>query len=272
MSDARTIESVRLEDIKSGQTSRLINKSLVEVLVESFQVIGQLHPISLRRTATGALELVAGRHRLEAMKALGRETIPADFMDADTDRMALWEIDENLQRAELTQAERAMALARRKDIYERLHPETRAGMAGGLARQGTATDKLAFADSAASILGVAPRTIQRDIHRATSIAPDVMEKIAGTEHDKGTVLDRLARMSDEQQRQWCSRPSTPPEPEVLVGRARKRLEDAWERAPENTRRAFLGDKLAEHSDLAVPSFSAPRRPVVRDAEFEDVSS
>ena len=40
------------------------------------------------------------------------------------------EIDENLIRADLTPAENALHTARRKELYEKLHPETKKGATG----------------------------------------------------------------------------------------------------------------------------------------------
>ena len=43
------------------------------------------------------------------------------------------ELDENLMRRELTVLQRAEMLARRKQLYEALHPEAKRGVAGGRA-------------------------------------------------------------------------------------------------------------------------------------------
>ena len=62
--------------------------------------------------------------------ATGSKRCAAVILDgADSDRAQLVEIDENLVRADLTPAERAAHQAKRKEIYERLHPETKAGAA-----------------------------------------------------------------------------------------------------------------------------------------------
>jgi hypothetical protein len=43
----------------------------------------------------------------------------------------LAEIDENLVRADLSPAENALHIAKRKEIYERIHPETKQGSTPG---------------------------------------------------------------------------------------------------------------------------------------------
>jgi hypothetical protein len=65
----------------------------------------------------------------------------------------LAEIDENLVRSQLTPAQAATAIFRREAIYEELLPETKAGVAGGLARQGSANEKFAFTKSTADAIG-----------------------------------------------------------------------------------------------------------------------
>jgi hypothetical protein len=49
---------------------------------------------------------------------------------AKADGAELAEIDENLIHIDLTPAERAMHITRRKELYEKLHPETQKGATG----------------------------------------------------------------------------------------------------------------------------------------------
>jgi ParB family chromosome partitioning protein len=95
----------------------------VDELAESINHNGLLTPIAV----TEGLRLVAGLHRIEACKALGWREIPALVLKGDALLAQLAELDENLVRTELTALERAEHLARRKAIYEALHPETRHG-------------------------------------------------------------------------------------------------------------------------------------------------
>ena len=74
-------------------------------------------------------------HRLAAAKTLQWESIWATVLEGlNADRAALAEIDENLARADLSPAERAAHQYARKELYERLHPQTRKGSAGGRAK------------------------------------------------------------------------------------------------------------------------------------------
>jgi ParB-like chromosome segregation protein Spo0J len=75
-----------------------------------------------------AVVLVAGRHRLAAVKKIKRKTIPAMVEDEDGPAVERWAkrmaISENLVRGELTPAERAMLTDQRKAVYVAMHPET----------------------------------------------------------------------------------------------------------------------------------------------------
>ena len=55
--------------------------------------------------ASGDVVLVAGLHRLEAMRSLGEETIPAVYTTGTADEARMWELAENLHRAELSALE-----------------------------------------------------------------------------------------------------------------------------------------------------------------------
>ena len=88
------------------------------------------------------------------------------------------EIDENLIRDELTALERAEQLKRRKEIYEARHPETKAGVAGGKARQGSANEIISFAADTASKMSSTPRSVQQNVQIAERIAAPVRAAIA----------------------------------------------------------------------------------------------
>ncbi|MFY9291719.1 MAG: hypothetical protein WAP03_13625 [Methylorubrum rhodinum] len=65
------------------------------------------------------------------------------------------------------------------------------------------SDKLSelrgYSAKASEALGVDERTVRRDLARGKKIAPEVLAEVAGTDLDKGVVLDELARTPAAQQ-------------------------------------------------------------------------
>ena len=161
------------------------------------------------------------------------------------------EIDENLIRANLTPAQEAVALSRRKAIYEALHPETKAGVAGAHASnraQGRdAADNLsvAFTSATSQATGKDERTIRRAAARGAALGDD-LEKIAGTSLDKGVEIDALAKMTPEQRapiieaaKSGESVSARNKEPTRMVNTDLERLMSAWSSACEDARKEFL---------------------------------
>jgi ParB family chromosome partitioning protein len=100
------------------------------------------------------------------------------------------EIDENLMRAELTEFERAKLLARRKEIYDQLHPETRWGYASlGNLKPFRNTEILpgqnfwtrGFVAEVSEELGLSEKTIYEYLEIGQRIKGEVEEMIRGTE-------------------------------------------------------------------------------------------
>lgn len=162
-------------------------------LADSIREVGLLQPIVVGRD----MVLVAGLHRLRACESLGWKEIEATVCDLEGLRAELAEIDENLCRSELTVLQRGEHLAKRKRIYEFLHPETKAKVAGGKARQGVATEIISFAADTAKKTGMSERSVRHDVQIAERLAPEVKEAIRGTEvEDSKTDLLALARIKD----------------------------------------------------------------------------
>jgi ParB-like chromosome segregation protein Spo0J len=123
---------------------RALRTEAVRELADSIASVGLLNPISV--TPDGVL--VAGLHRLHACRSLGWTTIPVSVVDLDADHRELSEIDENLIRAELTELEKGEHVARRKAVYERLHPAAPSGRGGD--RRSTETQPRRASPSAPS--------------------------------------------------------------------------------------------------------------------------
>ena len=84
-------------------------------------------------------------------------------------------------RRDLTPAQRAKLVAKRKAAYEAVHPETRRGATG---RGRGKSDQLGhsnerFTANTAAKTGTPERTIRRDATRAKALGPD-LDRVAGT--------------------------------------------------------------------------------------------
>ena len=121
-----TVSSIPITLIKVDEKKRIrqADQGAIERLAKSISQVGLMNPITVTTDNT----LVAGLHRLEACKRLGWESIPVTTVKyADELTRELAEIDENLMRNDLSELMQGIHHARRKRIYEQLHPETKAG-------------------------------------------------------------------------------------------------------------------------------------------------
>ena len=116
---------VAISEIKINPGRRPANLDGINELARSISEVGLLNPITIDQEHI----LVAGLHRLEAAKMLGWTEIECNVCTLDALQTELAEIDENVVRTELSVIEYGELLERRKEIYESLHLETKAGQA-----------------------------------------------------------------------------------------------------------------------------------------------
>lgn len=139
---------------------------------------------------------------MEACKRLGMKDIECSVTDLDGMRAELAEIDENLTRKELNYIDQGEQLLRRKEIYEALHPETRATYEGGafkgnqhneVADTVSSTKMKSFAEDTAEKTGISPRHVNRKIQIARDLQPDVKDIVrqAGIGPSKAVQLSRI---------------------------------------------------------------------------------
>lgn len=193
-------QDIPVELCKRSPTARLLVPVKVAELVRSIRDVGLRQPISVRPLTGGQYEIRGGLHRHAAFIDLGKPTIPAFVRDDDDLRAELAEIDENLIRNELSPAERSIAVARRKEIYEALHPETAHGGDRNSSRkfcdlkEGEAVPR--FTKATADASGTSERKVQLDAARGEKIGTEALKKVAGTSLDKGEELDALAKLPE----------------------------------------------------------------------------
>lgn len=196
---------------------RALRPELVAELASSMKASGLLQPVVVRPSEASGFYLVAGRHRYEAAKALKWESIPACIIDAeDADRAMLAEIDENLIRNELSPAERAQHVAKRKEIYEAIHGKSKAigaraahaALGRGQKDANAESASASFTKDTAAKTGQSARKVQVDAKRGSGIAAAALAKLVGTSLDKGEELDALAQLPAASQNALADRAAT----------------------------------------------------------------
>jgi ParB/RepB/Spo0J family partition protein len=204
-----TIVHLDMASIHPRRYARRTIPNRVIELAQSIQGIGLQVPITVRAKNGGGdgtsekFEILAGCHRYAAFRILRMNTIPCIIQAVDDLRAELISIDENLCRENLTPAQEAKALARRKQIYEALNPETKHGAIGSGRNQsrqiGDSGKATRFTKVTAELTGKPERNIQRAAKRGAKIGPNRLDKLAGTSLDKGIELDALADLPAQQQ-------------------------------------------------------------------------
>jgi len=193
---------LNINEIKIGSNRRKSAPENVKALSESISEVGMMNPI----TVDANHNLVAGLHRLEAAKLLGWTEIDCNVRELDELHAELAEIDENVIRTGLSNLELSELLARRKRIYETLHPETRHG---GDRKSETIKSSIcrddpvkSFAEDTAEKMGVSPRTVERHVQIAENLTPEAKDVLRNA--DRKITKQKmmiLSRMKPEEQKE-----------------------------------------------------------------------
>lgn len=252
---------VPVEDIVCASRLRPVSEVGVAAILASVGDVGVIKDaIHLRRRKDGRLVLIAGAHRLEAARRLGWTQIEAKvWTDVTDDWARLMEIDDNLAGAELSPVDTVVFLAARKAVYERLHPETRRGAAGALARW-DATDSMsvAFVPATAARFGLSERHVYRLAASGSRLGPDQAAKLRGAPRavtfkdlldlskvgdtaERYAVIDALAEgraKTAAEARRALRAPAESAEKDPVEAEF-KALSKAWVRAGAAARKRFL---------------------------------
>jgi ParB/RepB/Spo0J family partition protein len=230
---------------RASPTARALDRQHVLMLAESIKANagvsalqnGLRQPINVRPLDDG-YEVRGGGHRLAAFRHLGLQSIPA-FVRSDDDAHAeLAEIDENLFHNALTPAERAIAIARRKAIYEALHPETAHGGDRKSSRQvGDLNDPERFTKATADAIGQSERAIQRDAARGAEPGESLLAKVAKTALDRGEELDALMKLPPERRSEVVER--------ARAGEQKVSAKIELQKERRNRRERELGTEIAD---------------------------
>ena len=148
--------------------ARGLNPEAVARLADGIKRIGLQTPISVRYDEnSGDVVLVAGLHRLEAMRALGHDTIPAIYTSGTADDARMWELAENLHRADLSAVERAEHINEWRVLAEKV---AQSGPPLGGSQPAEAGIR-----KAAKELGVSRQTVERSA-KIAALPPEVKEQ------------------------------------------------------------------------------------------------
>lgn len=210
----KQLVSIPLQQVTLSESRPTVPET-VNALAESMRELGLMQPVTLRALPGQGYRVVAGNHRVSAARALGWRDIEA-FVIAEhgQDDQELREIDENLVRAALTPAQRAWAIKRRKEIWERLYgveqepaqgekPESGA-ICATLQRPKTGRGHVQFAAETAERTGQSKAAVNRHAARGEALG-DSLHEIAGTSLDKGVELDALRSLPEEDRQQLIER-------------------------------------------------------------------
>tara|TARA_B100000131_G_C18124175_1_gene614055 strand:+ start:1508 stop:3022 length:1515 start_codon:yes stop_codon:yes gene_type:complete len=110
------ITDIPIDEIKIRFRLRTPKQSKIEELAESIKTLGLLNPI----TVDNEYYLIAGFHRMHALKLLGHTRIPAIVKDYSNLHSQLGEIDENLKRASLSHIEIAEHMVKREEVLNQM--------------------------------------------------------------------------------------------------------------------------------------------------------
>ena len=245
------IKIIKISNIKIGDRNRKFNRESCKELADSIQKIGLLQPIVIDNN----YNLIAGLHRLEATRILSWEEIPCQIVYFDELNSEIAEIDENLIRADLLVLERADLLARRQEIYELLHPETKAGVSQALSMHRhlghNVTEFIsatpAFAKNIAGKAKVSERKIRQEIQISKNILPEIKNIIGDTNlADSKVDLINLCRLEGNIQKEVVNK--------IQKGEANKVKDALYLVKKENINRQFAkAEQATAQADIGIIS-------------------
>jgi ParB-like chromosome segregation protein Spo0J len=198
--------TIFLDVLTISKRLRHLDATKVESIAASMDVLGLQQPISIWAADDGAVvELVAGAHRVAAAQKLGWEKIDCIFVDMDDLDRQLWEIDENLMRAELGPAEMAEHTAKRAKIVRDKAVLAKSAKTKPDPSQNADKGQAEFDQDTATKTGQSPRSVRQNKARGEAIPADVLALIQGTDLDKGTYLDKLKKLERDEMRERVDR-------------------------------------------------------------------
>lgn len=209
------ILELKLASIEVGtDRARPLDPVVVEALAASIREQGLLQPIVVRKV-DDAYHLVAGWHRLEAVRGLGLSDIRVQVLPiGSADDAKLAEVMENLGRGELIALDRCHHLYDLKQVWERLYPEVAHGKASPKIRNpdlsSDAPEVFGFVRACAEKIGLGRSQISEAVKVWTGLSDASRTDLCGTKlTTKMTELKALSELPAKSSPRFWTRSSIP---------------------------------------------------------------
>ncbi len=157
-----------------GQPRQDFDEEELQALAESITVHGILQPLTVRETANGYYQIIAGERRWRAARIANLTEVPAVIIEADDRKAMELALIENLQRQDLNPVEEALG-------YDTLIKEY------GLTQEETAAQVGKSRPAVANAL------------RLLGLCPEVLERLRGGELTAGHARAILTLKTDKKQ-------------------------------------------------------------------------
>ncbi|WP_226779554.1 ParB/RepB/Spo0J family partition protein [Oceaniglobus trochenteri] len=263
-----TVTELPVDEIALEGRLRDVSESGVASLMDAIRARGFVGRIQVRRKPDGDV-VMDGAHRLTAMRQLGETTIPVEVFKCNDAEARLFEVDGNLAGADLTALDTSVFLAARKRVYEELHPETRAGVAGATARWTDASDMMSFASATAEKFGLSKRHVERLVAAGDKLNAEEIARLRAaprkvtladlqaiakihTADERFDVVARLvegrSKSAAEARRAWAMRDR----PQTVISAkeaAYLKLINLWSQTTPGVRRQFVEDRAVELREM-----------------------
>lgn len=252
--------AISISLIYPSSHARALNNDSVVSLAASMDKIGLRTPITVKPCSKfhqgqeiAAFEIVTGRHRLEAAKMLGWNEIEAVVMEDDIRACRLWEISENLHRAELSDVERSKLIEEWRELT--CEKVFQLGTPSGGRQQ-----KDIGVRKTSQELGLTPQEVHR-AHKIATMAPEAHEvaRELGLDSNQSALLEAARQTTAEAQidalmqralrkaeRKSLPAPLASEESEEKQAAA---ILSAWNRAGRNARLVVAGELEPELREL-----------------------
>lgn len=273
MTNPKLIETTHLspDEIDASNRLRPVSEAGIEGLIASIEELGLIKDeIIVRKIKrSGKLVLIAGAHRLEAARRMNIK-VPAKIYECTDDWAALMEAHDNLANTELTALDLSIFLSAHQKAYEKIHPETKAGVAGGRARQNQQRNCSSFAEIVAEARGITPRQVRkiisagngldaaeistlRNAKKPISLQNMIDLAAIGNREERAFVCDALAegnvRTASEARKTFMRGGSTAKPPRDNTDEGFKAILTAWRRASTRSKQRFVDECNIELSEL-----------------------